>query len=55
MWCNLSRGRRLRVGYNCNGESYFVMCFSPNSEVCENPTEGRSWFFHLSWARGVST
>ena len=20
---------------------------------CVNPTRGRSWFFHLSWARGV--
>jgi len=24
---------------------YFVMCFSLNSEVCENPTGDRSWFF----------
>ena len=30
---------------SCNKVCYFVTCFSPNSEVCENPTGGRSWFF----------
>ena len=24
---------------------YFITCFSPNSEVCENPVGGRSWLF----------
>ena len=30
---------------SCNKVCYFVTCFSPNSEVCEIPTGGRSWFF----------
>ena len=49
--------RSLEDGYvvtSCKKECYFVTCFSPYSEVCENPTGGRSWFFHLSWARDVS-
>ena len=28
-----------------NKVCYFVTYFSPNSEVCENPTGSRSWFF----------
>jgi len=37
MGCNLSWGRRLRVGYNYNGVSYFVMFLVRIVEVCENP------------------
>ena len=33
---------------SCNKECYFVMSVSLYSEVCENPTRGRSWFFHFS-------
>jgi len=40
---------------SCNKVCSFVTCFSPNSEACENPTGGKSWVFHLSWARSVST
>jgi len=29
---------------SCNGECYIVTFFSPFSDVCENPTRGRSWF-----------
>jgi len=44
-WCNLSWGRRLRVGYNCNGVSYLVMCLARIVEVCENLTGvGRGFF-----------
>ena len=28
-----------------NKVCYFVTCFSPNSELCENPTDDRLWFF----------
>ena len=30
---------------SCNGECYIVTVSSSFSEVCENPTRGRSWFF----------
>ena len=29
---------------SCNKVCYFVTCFRSNSEVCENPIGGRSWF-----------
>jgi len=43
-WCKLSWGRRLRVGYNCNGVSYLVICLARIVEVWKS-YRGRSWFF----------
>jgi len=43
------------VGYKLQQGVLHCNKFSPNSEVCENLIGGRSWFFHLSWIRGVST
>ena len=32
----------------------FVTCLACSVKWL-NPTRGRPWFFHLNWARGVST
>jgi len=47
------REERLRV-LHCNKVCYYCNVLARIVEVCKS-YRGRSWFSHLSWARGVST